>query len=201
MSGAKLAKSTPEELNTLFSHSDFFIDLDHVDTIAEAFELRAKYTPKQVYMLFPSLNTYVPATFSEVFDGIEHCTAEWSIKLSPLIEQANATGVKPCVALLADSNPTYIVTCWALMRLNVIINLISTRASTAGMVHLLQETNSKAIIVSQAYQQHAARVREEVGEEMVQLFSICEIHEIAGKHATKSYTPFCDPEPSTSVGG
>ncbi|OZJ01344.1 hypothetical protein BZG36_05725, partial [Bifiguratus adelaidae] len=45
MSGAKLAKSTPEELNTLFSHSDFFIDLHHVDTIAEAFELRAKYTP------------------------------------------------------------------------------------------------------------------------------------------------------------
>ncbi|OZJ02030.1 hypothetical protein BZG36_04946 [Bifiguratus adelaidae] len=199
MFAAKHAKSTPEELSTLFSQPDFYINLHHVDTVVEAFELRAKYTPKQVYMLCPSVNTYVPATFSEVFDTVERFAAEWSVKLSPLIEQANATGVKPCVALLAEGNLTYIVTCLALARLNVTINLISTRASTAGMVHLLQETDSKAIIVGQAYEQHAARVREEIGEEMVQVFSLCEIHEIAGKHATKTYTPFSDPEPLTSV--
>jgi acyl-CoA synthetase (AMP-forming)/AMP-acid ligase II len=115
-------------------------------SIADMLNKHAQNQPNKQCLYYPDqsqLHTYATLTFKQFNEYTDHLAE----KFSDIVGQ-NQTNETPVVCLLANSNANYLLTIYALFKLNVTVFPLSIRNSNAAIKHLLEKSNASYLFYS-----------------------------------------------------
>jgi acyl-CoA synthetase (AMP-forming)/AMP-acid ligase II len=118
-------------------------------SIADMLEKHAQNHSDQVCLYYPDQmesDTYAALTFNQ----LNNVTNYLAKKFSAVFSQ-NQSNESPIVCLLGYSNANYLLTIYALFKLDVIIFPLSIRNSAAAIKHLLETSNASYLFYSDEF--------------------------------------------------
>lgn len=125
---------------------------------------RAQDCPDHICLYYPDQeksHTYSTLTYKQFNEATNHLAQKFL-----MILDKDETDETPIVCLLANSDINYLLTIYALFKLNVIIYPLSIRNSEAAIIHLLEKSNVSHLFYSDEFSSIASNVRIEFGSKV-----------------------------------
>lgn len=133
-------------------------------SIADMLSKHAQHRPDHECLYYP--DRVQPLTYATLtYDQLNKVTNHLAHKLSVLLSQ-NELEEPPVICLLANSDTSYLLTIYALFKLNVIVYPLSVRNSNAAVIHLLEKSNVSYLLYSNEFSSTADSVRSKFGSKI-----------------------------------
>ena len=133
-------------------------------SIADMLNKHAQHHPDHKCLYYPDRaepHTYATLTYEQ----LNRVTNHLAYNFVQLLGQ-NETEEPSIVCLLANSDTSYLLTIYALFKLNVIIYPLSVRNSDAAVMHLLEKSNVSYLLYSNEFSSTADSVRSKFGSKI-----------------------------------
>lgn len=130
-------------------------------SISDMLNKQATSRPNHVCLYYPDQvnpHTYVTLTYKQLNDVTDHLAQKYSKLIGE--NQRNAT---PIICMLANTSVDYLLTMYALLKLDVIVFLLSIRNSEAAIMHLLEKVNVSHLFYSNEYSSMSIKVATKFG--------------------------------------
>jgi acyl-CoA synthetase (AMP-forming)/AMP-acid ligase II len=125
-------------------------------SIIDMLKKQAESRADQVCLLYPDQtdpHKYATLNYKQLNEVTNHVAQKFSVQ----VEQ-NSTNKTPVVCLLANSNVTYLLSIYALLKINVIVYPLSVRNSDAAIMHLLEKSNVSHLFYAEQYSSVAIKI-------------------------------------------
>lgn len=110
---------------------------------------QAKNHSKRICLYYPEKadpSQYATLTYEQLDDVTDHLAEKFA-----LLVEKKSSGEVPVVCLLANSSPDYLLTVFALLKLDVIVYPLSIRNSEAAIMYLLEKSSVSYLFYSDEY--------------------------------------------------
>jgi acyl-CoA synthetase (AMP-forming)/AMP-acid ligase II len=110
---------------------------------------QAQSRAHQTCLLYPDQtdpHTYATLTYKQLNEVTNHIAQKFAAQV-----ECSPTNEVPIVCLLANSNVSYLLSIYALLKLNVIVYPLSIRNSDAAILHLLENSHVSHLFYSNQY--------------------------------------------------
>jgi acyl-CoA synthetase (AMP-forming)/AMP-acid ligase II len=141
-------------------------------SITDMLEKQAQSRAHQSCLLYPDQidpHKYATLTYKQLNEVTNHVAQKFAAQI-----ECSCTNETPVVCLLANSNVSYLLSIYALLKLNVIVFPLSIRNSDAAIVHLLKNANVSHLFYSNQYSPVAMKIDVKFGS-TIKLHSFEEI--------------------------
>ena len=130
-------------------------------SIADMLNKQATYRSDRVCLYYPDQSdphTYATLTYQQLNEVTNHLAHKYSVVIDE-----NQKQEVPIVCLLANSSVDYLLTIYALLKLDVIVYPLSIRNSEAAIMHLLEKSNVSHLFYSDDYASTSVQVVKKFG--------------------------------------
>lgn len=130
-------------------------------SIIDMLNKQAETHSNDTYLLYPSEEdpqTYAQLNYKQFNDVTSHLADKLSIHV-----RETPMSTRPVVCLLANNDASYLLTIYALFKLDVIVFPISTRNSEEAILHLLEKSHASYLFYSKEYFSMVPRINATFG--------------------------------------
>ena len=141
-------------------------------SITDMLEKQAQLRAHQDCLLYPDQtdsHKYATLTYKQLNEVTNHIAEKFAAQI-----QCSSSNETPVVCLLANSDVSYLLSIYALLKLNVIVFPLSIRNSDAALVHLLKNSKASYLFYSNQYSAVTTKINVEFGS-AIKLHSLEEV--------------------------
>ena len=160
-------------------------------SITDMLEKQAVLRAHQNCLFYPEqtdARSYAAITYKQLNEVTNHIAEKFSTQI-----QCTLTNEPSIVCLLANSNVSYLLSIYALFKLNVIIFPLSIRNSDAAILHLLEKSGASHLFYSEQYSSVVKKIDAKFGPmiklhpfEEIQIADLLMLGESSFESATKA---------------